>query len=300
MRSSSAGWIVPSWFDVAMNSTLRQVDVDLEVVIAERVVLRRVEHLEQRRRRIALEAGADLVDLVEHEHRVHRARLLQRLHDAAGHRADVGAAMAADLRLVAHAAERDAHELAVHRARDRLAERRLADAGRADEAEDRPLHRERAALLRLQLPHRQVLDDAFLDLVEIVVILVEHLRAPRPDRGDPRSSSTTARRAPSRGRCGSSGTRATPASSARADRPRACATVCDRAPAASRRRCACAAPAPRASRLRRARPGSPSAAGAGSTAAARRSSPAAPPTRSCPSARAARSRGSAPSRPPRA
>ena len=124
----------------------RQVDVDLEVVIAERVVLRRVEHLEQRRRRIALEADADLVDLVEHEHRVHRARLLQRLDDAAGDRADVGAAVAADLRLVAHAAERDAHELAVHRARDRLAERRLADAGRADEAEDRPLDRAGRAL----------------------------------------------------------------------------------------------------------------------------------------------------------
>ena len=132
---------MPSWFDGRDEQHARQVDVDLEVVIAERVVLRRIEHFEQRRRRIALEAGADLVDLVEHEHRVHRAGLLQRLHDAAGNRADVGAAVAADLGLVAHAAERDAHELAVHRARDRLAERRLADAGRADEAEDRPLDR---------------------------------------------------------------------------------------------------------------------------------------------------------------
>ena len=94
--------------------------------------------------------------------------------------------MAADLRFVAHAAERDAHELAVHRARDRLAERRLADAGRADEAQDRALDRRRvAALLRLQLLHREVLDDPLLDLVEIVVVLVEHLRAPRPDRADP-------------------------------------------------------------------------------------------------------------------
>ena len=79
--------------------------------------------------------------------------------------------MAADLGLVAHAAERDAHELALHRPRDRLAERRLADAGRADEAQDRPLH------VALQLAHRQVLDDALLDLVEVVVILVEDRRA---------------------------------------------------------------------------------------------------------------------------
>ena len=56
-----------------------------------------------------------------------------------GQRADVGAAVAADLGLVADAAEREAHELAVERARDRAAERGLADAGRADEAEDRPL-----------------------------------------------------------------------------------------------------------------------------------------------------------------
>ena len=38
---------------VAMNTTSRQVEVELEVVVAERVVLRRVEHLEQRRRRVA-------------------------------------------------------------------------------------------------------------------------------------------------------------------------------------------------------------------------------------------------------
>ena len=90
--------------------------------------------------------------------------------------ADVGPAVAADLGLVADAAERDPHELAVHRARDRLAERRLADAGRADEAEDRPLH------VALELAHGEVLDDPLLDLVEIVVVLVEH--AARLDRID--------------------------------------------------------------------------------------------------------------------
>ena len=56
-----------------------------------------------------------------------------------GQRADVGAAVAADLGLVAHAAERDALVAPAHGARDRAAERRLADAGRADEAEDRAL-----------------------------------------------------------------------------------------------------------------------------------------------------------------
>ena len=56
------------------------------------------------------------------------------------------------------------------RAGDRAAQRRLADAGRSDEAEDRALH-----LLAAQLAHGQVLEDALLDLLEVVVVLVEDL-----------------------------------------------------------------------------------------------------------------------------
>ncbi len=79
--------------------------------------------------------------------------------------------MAADFRLVVRAAEGDAHELSVHGARDRLAERRLADAGRSDEAEDRRL------ALRGELAHGEILDDTPFDLVEVVMVLVED--APR-------------------------------------------------------------------------------------------------------------------------
>ena len=55
----------------------RQVEVDLEVVVAERVVLCRVEHLEQGRRRVAPEVGPELVDLVEDDDRVHGPGLAQ-------------------------------------------------------------------------------------------------------------------------------------------------------------------------------------------------------------------------------
>ncbi len=47
-----------------------QVVLDLDVVIDERVVLLRIEHLEQRRRRIAAEVHAHLVDFVEQEQRI--------------------------------------------------------------------------------------------------------------------------------------------------------------------------------------------------------------------------------------
>ncbi len=100
----------------------------------------------------------------------------QRPDQAAGLRADVGATVAADLGLVAHAAEGDAHELAVERTGDGLAERGLADPGRTDEHQDRA----RAAAvdrhqttLGTELAHREVLEDALLDVLEAVVVLVE-------------------------------------------------------------------------------------------------------------------------------
>ena len=84
---------------------LRKVVVDLEVVIVECLVLLGIQHLEQRRRRIPAIVGAELVDLVEQDHRVHDFGATHRLDDTSGHRPDVRAAMAANLRFVANAAE---------------------------------------------------------------------------------------------------------------------------------------------------------------------------------------------------
>ena len=136
-------------------------------MVVEGVVLLRVEHLEERRRRVAPEVHRHLVHFVEQEDRVAGARLLQALDDLARQRADVGAAVAADLRLVAHAAEADAHEVAARGPRDRLAEGGLADARRPHEAEDRALH------LADERLDGEVLEDALLRLLEAEVVLVE-------------------------------------------------------------------------------------------------------------------------------
>ena len=98
--------------------------------------------------------------------------------DATGLRTDVGAAMAADLRLVAHAAEGDPHEAATEGAGDRLAERGLADAGRADEGEDGAGLAARGAdlldaALLAELAHGEQLHDPLLHLVEAGVVGVE-------------------------------------------------------------------------------------------------------------------------------
>jgi hypothetical protein len=121
--------------------------------------------------RIAAEIHAQLVDLVEQEQRVAGADLVQALQHLARHGADVGAAMAPDLGLVAHAAQRHAHVLAARGLGDRLTQRGLADAGRPDQAQDRRLELVDALL------HRKVLEDAVLDLVEAVVVLVRALSA---------------------------------------------------------------------------------------------------------------------------
>jgi hypothetical protein len=113
------------------------------------------------------------------------------------HRADVGPAVAADLGLVVDSAERDPHEPARHRARDRLPERGLPDARRPDEAQDRLLPRlvlgrprrragvgrvcriggararPRGLALLAELADREVVDEAVLHLLEVVVILVQ-------------------------------------------------------------------------------------------------------------------------------
>ena len=146
---------------------LRQIERHIEVVVAERVVLLRVEHFEQRRAGVAAEVRSELVYLVEDEHRVLRFGPAQALHDLAGQRADVGAPMAADLGLVAHAAQRHADELAIQRAGDGLGHRGLSHARGADKTEDRPFDR------RVQLAHGEVLDHPVLRLVEPCVLLVE-------------------------------------------------------------------------------------------------------------------------------
>ena len=146
---------------------LGKVELDVQVMVGEGGVLLRVEHLEQGRAGIAAEVVAELVDLVEQEHRVVGPGPFQTLDDPPGQGADVGPPVTADFRLVPHAAERDAHELAVHGAGDTLAERGLAHAGRAEEAEDR------AVDVLFELAHRQELEDPFLDLGQTVVVLVE-------------------------------------------------------------------------------------------------------------------------------
>ena len=147
---------------------LRQVKRHVEIMIGEGVVLLRVEHFEQRGRGITAKIRADLVDLVEEDDGVAAFDAAQTLNDASGHRADVGAAVAADFRLVAQTAERDACELATERVGHAFAERGLADAGRAGEAEDRAFE------IVLELDDGEKFQQPLLHFLQAEMLFVEN------------------------------------------------------------------------------------------------------------------------------
>ncbi len=136
-------------------------------MVGEGGVLRGIEHLQEGGGGVSAEVHAELVDFVEHHERVARAAALDLLDDTAGHRADVSAPVPANLRLVAHAAQRHADELASEGAGDGLAEGGLAGAGRAREAEDGA-----ARVPPAQFDDGEEFQDPAFDLVEAVVVLV--------------------------------------------------------------------------------------------------------------------------------
>ena len=175
---------------------LRQVEGHAQVVVDEGVVLGGIQDLEQGGGWIAPPVRADLVDLVEHEDGIAGFRPPQSLDDPPRKRADIGPPVSADLRFVPHPAQRHAREFPAEGASDALAQARLAHAGGSHEAEDRLPRRAipryarrlgghrgfpRAGLARLalallpELLDGEVLEDPVLDLLQVEVVLVQHL-----------------------------------------------------------------------------------------------------------------------------
>ena len=137
-------------------------------VVAKRVVLRAVKHLQHCGSRVTPHVACELIDLVKQQHRVHGTGLPHGCDHAPGHRADVGAAVAADLRLIMDAAKAHAHEFPSEGAGDGFRNGGLSHARRADKAEDLPGDLPRKA------GNGNVLQDAFLHLFEAVMILIQH------------------------------------------------------------------------------------------------------------------------------
>src|SRR5262249_23072601 len=152
---------------------IAQVKIDVQIVITEGVVLRWIQDFEQGTTGISTPIFANLVDLVEHKHRITCANALDGLDDAPWHGADVGTAMAADLRFVVHATQAHAGELAPQGTRDALAQTGLAHPRGAEETQNGTLRlvtnglgiwlREQRTL-GVEFAHGQVFEDAIFDL----------------------------------------------------------------------------------------------------------------------------------------
>src|SRR5262249_25038209 len=77
--------------------------------------------------------------------------------------------MSTDLGFVAHASERDTHELTAHRIGDGPSERRLADSGWTDKTENWSF------ALGLEFEHREVFENSLFDFFQVVVIAFQNL-----------------------------------------------------------------------------------------------------------------------------
>ncbi|MNJ37533.1 hypothetical protein D3C77_323530 [compost metagenome] len=136
-------------------------------MIVEVVVLLGIEHLKQRRGRIATHVAAHLVDFVEQEQRVAYAHLGHLLNQTTRHRTDVGTTMATNLGLITHTAQGHAHELAIGGAGNRLGQGRFTNTRRPNQAQHRTANFLHALL------YGEVLKDALLDLLQTVMVSIE-------------------------------------------------------------------------------------------------------------------------------
>ena len=114
---------------------IREVIVNVEIVVMECDILLRVKHFEQGRCRVAVDSRlCYLVYLVEDEDRIARADTLQSLHYPSRHSAYVCPSVATYLALVVHASERYAGIFPAHGLCHTLAERCLPHSRRSVEA----------------------------------------------------------------------------------------------------------------------------------------------------------------------
>jgi len=145
-----------------------QVNRDLQKMIPESVVLLAVKYLQQRRGGVAPHIAGQLIDLVQHQQRVHGTGAGHGIDDAAGHGADIGLAMAADIRFVPHAAQTESGQLAVHSLGYGDGDRGFAYAGRANQTQNLALG------VGVDLLYSDELQNTLLDLIKAKVLLVQN------------------------------------------------------------------------------------------------------------------------------
>src|SRR5690554_6643989 len=160
--------MVSSWLAVHTNSTLDRVHAHVQVVIQEFPVLFRVQGFQQGRGRVALVRAADLVDLIQHDHRVGHLAVFQGLHEFTGHGTDVGAAVALDFGFIAHAAHAEPVKLPAQGIGYRTADGGFTHPRRAHQQQYGTTH------FAFEGTFGQELDDTVFYIVQAVVVPVQN------------------------------------------------------------------------------------------------------------------------------
>src|ERR1044071_6290351 len=97
-------------------------------------ILRGIEDLQQRSRRVALKTSAELVDFIQHEDGISTTGLPYSLNNITGEGADIGTPMPPNVRLIVDPTKTLSHKLAVHGPGDALSKGSFSDSGRTHEA----------------------------------------------------------------------------------------------------------------------------------------------------------------------
>ncbi len=82
---------------------IAEIVIHFQIVVVKGHVLFRIQHLKQRRSRVAAHVGRHFVDLIQQEQRVFDPHFRHFLDQFARHRANIGPTMTANFRFIAHA-----------------------------------------------------------------------------------------------------------------------------------------------------------------------------------------------------
>ena len=156
-----------SQFAVVTKSTRERSKGHVQIMVDESVVLGRVQHLQQGRRRDRPGNPTHLIQFVQQDDRVARFDPAQRLKNASGQRAHISPAMPANFRLIPHAAKGNAGKFSAQRVRHAFAQGGLAHAGRPDQAKNR------AFQLLFELDDGQKFQQAVLDFAQPKMLFVQ-------------------------------------------------------------------------------------------------------------------------------
>ena len=146
---------------------LRQIIVKVQEVIVERVVLLGVKHFQQGRLRVAIVIILrNLVDFIQNEHWIVCLGFDETFDDAARHRPDIRAAVAANLGFIVNTSQGYSDIFPAQSGCYAFSQRGLAHSRRTIKAQYRGLH------ILADTQNGQMLQNALLDLLHSVVVAV--------------------------------------------------------------------------------------------------------------------------------